>query len=113
MLNTLSRSPLSRGLIALAAVFTSGTLFIGSATNAFAQGEGYRIEAAGISGNSQIIRDTIWSCDGTACTARKITSRPAVVCATAARKFGKIDAFVANGAAFSADELAACNAKAK
>jgi hypothetical protein len=104
-----------RTLIALAAFATSASLFAGSATEAFASTPGYRLVPATAfsAANTVVARDVLWKCAGEACVATKATSRPAIVCAAAAREIGKISAFSANGKDFSAEELAKCNEKAR
>jgi hypothetical protein len=102
-------------LIAVAAVAISGALFTVSATNTFAGTPAYRLVAASAAeGTSKvIIRDTLWTCSGAICIASTATSRPEILCASAAKKIGKLSAFTANGTAFSDEQLAKCNAKAK
>lgn len=104
-----------RTLIALAALATSATLFAGTATNAIANTPGYRLvpEAAFSAANTVVARDVLWKCAGQACVATKASSRPEIVCASAAREIGKISAFSANGKDFTADQLAKCNEKAR
>jgi hypothetical protein len=104
-----------RSVIALAALATSALLFTASATPAFAGAPAYRLApvAAMSTATTVIVRDVLWKCDGAGCVATSATSRPAIVCATAARKIGKIASFTANGQDFTAEELAACNKKAK
>jgi hypothetical protein len=104
-----------RSLIALAALATSATLFLGSGTEAFAASPAYRLvpATAFAAADTIIVRDTLWKCVGTSCVASQAASRPAIVCATAARKIGKLSAFAANGQEFTSEELAKCNAKAK
>ncbi len=53
----------------------------------------------------------LWNCADTACTANKGTSRPVIVCQRLANEVGPISAFVANGKAFDAEDLARCNDK--
>lgn len=60
-----------------------------------------------------VIGETLWKCAPDGCTTVASTSRPAILCAQTVKKVGKLDSFTANGAAFGADELAKCNAKAK
>jgi hypothetical protein len=104
-----------RTLIALAALATSATLFAGSATDAFAGTPAYRLipATAFAAADTIVSRDVLWKCAGSSCVANKATSRPAIVCATAARSIGKLTAFTANGKDFTEEELAKCNAKAK
>jgi hypothetical protein len=109
------RNSTVRSVIALAALATSSLLFAASATPAFAGAPAYRLApvAAMSAANTVVVRDVLWKCGDAGCTAASATSRPAIVCATAARKIGKIASFTANGKDFSAEELAECNKKAK
>jgi hypothetical protein len=105
-----------RTVVAAAALATSGLLLAASATPAFAgPAPAYRLApvAALAAADTVVVRDVLWSCNETNCVARSATSRPAIVCATAARKIGELASFTANGKEFTAEELAACNAKAK
>jgi hypothetical protein len=111
--NTLSST--LRSVITIASVATSSLLLLASATPAFAGAPAYRlVPVAAISATETVVvRDVLWKCAETGCVAKAATSRPAIVCATAAREIGKISAFSANGKDFTAEELAACNTKAK
>lgn len=61
-----------------------------------------------------VARDSIWRCAATACVSTNQTStRPAIVCAALAREVGTLRSFTANGRAFGAEELQACNARAR
>ena len=75
-----------RTLIALAALATSASLFAGSATEAFAGTAGYRLVPATAfsAANTVVARDVLWKCAGEACVATKATSRPEIVCSSAA-----------------------------
>jgi hypothetical protein len=111
---TLSNS--ARTIVAAAALATSGLLLAASATPAFAgPAPAYRLApvAALAAADTVVVRDVLWSCNDKGCVARAATSRPAIVCATAARKIGELASFSANGKEFTAEELAACNEKAK
>jgi hypothetical protein len=105
-----------RSLIAITAFVTSSILLVGAATPAFAQSApAYRLApvAALAASDTVVVRDVLWRCTEAGCSARAATSRPAIVCATAARKIGALSAFSANGRDFSAEELAECNKRAK
>lgn len=106
---------LSRTLIALAAITTTATLVVSSTVPAFAGQPGYRLvpATAFAAADTVVARDVLWKCAGSACVATKSTSRPEIVCATAARKIGRLSAFVANGSEFTPEQLEKCNAKAK
>jgi hypothetical protein len=99
------------------ASFVAAFLLIGGVSSASfaAEGPAYRlIPAAAITAaNTVVVNDTLWKVSGGALVAKSATSRPAIVCAQAARKIGKIESFSANGQDFTAEELAKCNAKAK
>lgn len=102
-------------LAALASFSTAFLLITATTVPAFAAAPMYRLvpATAVASVKSVVVGETLWRCGPTGCVAGESGSRPAVVCAQAARKVGKIESFTANGAAFSADELAKCNEKAK
>jgi hypothetical protein len=73
----------------------------------------YRLTSAKPASGLQISGETLWRCSDSGCTAATATSRPAVVCAKAARSLGKLESFSFRDSAFDADALAKCNAKAK
>lgn len=103
-------------ILAVLASFSTAFLLITATTApAFAAAPMYKLvpATAVASVKSVVVGETLWRCGPTGCVAGESSSRPAVVCAQAARKVGKIESFTANGAAFSADELAKCNEKAK
>jgi hypothetical protein len=82
---------------------------------AMAQAPAYRaIPATPVAAaQNVVVGETLWKCAPDGCTTTTAAARPAILCAQAARKVGRIDSFVANGTAFGADDLAKCNAKAK
>jgi hypothetical protein len=90
-------------LAALASFSTAFLLISATTTPAFAAAPMYKLVPATAltSAKSVVVGETLWRCG------------PTGVCAQAARKVGKIESFTANGTAFTADELAKCNAKAK
>ncbi len=100
---------------AAASLITAG--LFGAATNpALAAGSAaYRLvpAAAVASANTIVVNDVLWKLSGEAYVATKVTSRPAIACAQAARKVGKLASFSAEGQEFSAEELAKCNEKAR
>jgi hypothetical protein len=102
-------------LAALASFSTAFLLISATTTPAFAAAPMYKLvpTTAITAAKSVIVGETLWRCGPTGCVTGESNSRPAVVCAQAARKVGKIESFTANGAAFTADELAKCNEKAK
>ena len=61
-----------------------------------------------------VARDSIWRCTENSCVSTNETStRPAIVCAALVRQAGALRSFSANGRAFGAEELQACNARAR
>jgi hypothetical protein len=61
-----------------------------------------------------IVRDISWSCAGAACEAPRTATAPdANVCASVARKLGRLASFQAGGRTFEAAELERCNAAAR
>jgi hypothetical protein len=100
----------------LTAAATTATLFAMTTTASFAaNGAAYRLvpATAVTAANTVVVNETLWKCAAGACTAANATSRPAIVCAQAAKKVGKIEAFTANGKEFGAEDLAKCNEKAR
>jgi hypothetical protein len=93
-------------LILAAAMTLTGT--------AQAQSPTYRaVPATAIAQDSVIADGVMWRCGTAGCVATNATSRPAIVCAQAARQVGKLESFAVGAQAFDADALAKCNAKAK
>lgn len=60
-----------------------------------------------------IARDIVWACGADACQGSTAESRPVVICESLAKNGGRVESFLVDGRAFSAAELAACNASAK
>ncbi len=114
MFLTKTRSTL-RSVVGLASIVTATVVMTAAATPAFAGAPAYSLApvAALSAADTVVVRDVLWKCNEAGCTAMSATSRPAIVCSTAARKIGKIASFTANGKDFTAEELADCNKKAK
>ena len=60
-----------------------------------------------------LARDNIWRCTDTLCTSARTTTRPAIVCSTLVREIGRLRGFSAAGRPFSAEQLEACNSRAR
>ncbi|MGH6658537.1 MAG: CC_3452 family protein [Sphingomicrobium sp.] len=60
-----------------------------------------------------IARDIVWNCGPAACQGATDNSRPVVLCQSLAKQAGRVDAFLVDGRALSADDLAKCNKFAK
>ena len=60
-----------------------------------------------------VTRDITWVCGPAACQGSTQESRPLVLCQSLAKRAGKLDAFLVDGRALNAAELASCNALAK
>lgn len=58
-------------------------------------------------------KDIRWTCADGACRGATELSRPVVLCQDLAKKAGRIDSFIADGRALTADDLAKCNKDAK
>jgi hypothetical protein len=101
----------------LFAAFMAVLMVSATATPVFAApaGAGYKLTLVApiATPGSVIAKDTLWKCGTDTCTTGAANSRPAIVCAVAARKIGKLASFTANGSEFDAAALEACNAKAK
>lgn len=107
---------MNRFVAFIAAVGTSAFLFLATASPSFAQGSvGYNIVpvVAPASGEALVSSDVIWKRSGEGYVAPQANSRPAIVCAQAAKKIGKVASFTAQGQAFDEAALAKCNEKAK
>jgi len=101
----------SNTLISLAAA----ALAFGVVVPASAQAPTYRVVPVVkmASADSVVVGETLWNCGTAGCTTAKATSRPAIVCEQAAKKFGKLESFAAGTNTFDEAALAKCNAKAK
>lgn len=100
--------------LALAAAFATSSLLVAGAayaqpTNAYYSATPASAPTAG----RTMIRGQVWTCDGQSCTAGQGESRPAIICAVAARELGQLTAFTANGVALDSANLDKCNARAK
>lgn len=84
-----------------------------SPTLAAQTGPDYRLTAATSVSGTQISGETVWRCTDSRCSAASATSRPAIVCAKAARSLGKLESFSFRDSSFDADALAKCNEKAR
>ncbi len=107
---------MNRFLSLIASLATAFILIGGVSTASFAApAPAYRLipVAAESAAATVVAGDILWKSTANGYVAVNATSRPAVACAQAAKKVGKIATFSANGTDFSADELAKCNAKAK
>ena len=94
---------------------TALTLSLGSMIEpAHAQSPAYRAVPVAVAASDTVIADgVLWRCGDDGCLATNATSRPAIVCAQAARKVGKLSSFSVGTVAFDEEALAKCNAKAK
>jgi hypothetical protein len=94
---------------------TALTLSLGAMIEpAHAQSPAYRAVPVAAASTSNVIADgVLWRCGSDGCTATNATSRPAIVCAQAVRKVGKLSSFTVGTVAFDEAALAKCNTKAK
>jgi hypothetical protein len=70
----------------------------------------YRAGLEKPAGSRLIIKELAWSCDGAVCTAARTAASPDInVCASVARKLGRLVSFQAGDRAFEAGELEKCN----
>ena len=58
-------------------------------------------------------KDISWARDGDSYRGSTEASRPLILCQDLAKRAGRIESFVADGAALPADQLAKCNTAAK
>ena len=96
--------------LAMSAVMLSAAA---SPVSAARNGPEFRLTALAPVTGTKISGETLWRCNATGCTAAAGTSRPAIICAQAARALGPLQSFSYRGTAFEAEELAKCNTKAK
>lgn len=94
---------------------TALTLSLGAMIEpAHAQSPAYRAVPVAVAASGNVIADGVmWRCGDAGCTTTTATSRPAIVCAQAVRKVGKLASFVVGTQPFDEAALAKCNAKAK
>ena len=111
---TLSKVSARLGALAVASVIST-TLLFGVSTQAQAASNStyYKIELAQPAASKQeLLRSVVVKCEGTACRAPMASTAPKNMCISVARKLGAVSAFTAGERAFTADEIAACNAGA-
>ena len=60
-----------------------------------------------------IVDGVMWRCAADGCVASNVSARPAIACAQAAQKVGKLASFTVGAQVFDDAALARCNAKAK
>lgn len=101
---------ISNFLFALAG---SATLLVAAAPAAAQPGFYSLTTANPVSAGKSVVRDLLFACAGATCTAGEGNSRPAIVCAAAAKEFGRVTSFSAGGRSFDDEALARCNQKAK
>ncbi len=101
--------PLFASVLASAMLF--GAVAVPSA--AAETGPTYRMVLASPAQGKFVAGETLWRCGTQDCAAGSGTSRPAIVCAQAARKLGKVESFTVKGEALSAEDLESCNKRAK
>ena len=99
----------------LHALLAASTVALGMSVPAYAQAPAYQAvpATAMTAATTMIVSETLWQCGTAGCTTARASARPAIVCAQAARKIGRLASFTAGGTAFDADALAKCNARAK
>ena len=60
-----------------------------------------------------VARDNLWHCGTAGCVSNRTSTRPAIVCSTLVREVGRLRGFSVAGRPFTADELEACNSRAR
>ena len=74
----------------------------------------YRAETTAAPAQARFVaRDNIWRCTGSSCVSDRTGSRPASVCGSLVREVGTLSSFSVEGRAFSAEEMASCNRRAR
>lgn len=98
-------------MVRFAVMLAASLAFAGTAS---AAAPTYRaVPAAAVAVETVIADGVLWRCGAQGCLATNATSRPAIVCAQAARKVGKLESFLVGTQPFDAEALAKCNTKAK
>jgi curli biogenesis system outer membrane secretion channel CsgG len=115
-MTALNHNPLARSLVA-AGLALVGTIASFSATTTPAQAaaaERYQVQlgTALEAPRSTIVNGVVWNCNGATCAGAVDGARPINTCVKVAKAFGPLASFTGPKGAFSADELAQCNAKA-
>ena len=106
----LSQSPLRATATFCVALMTSVTLFTASTAEARSSAVAYTAELqAPVSAAQEIIRDTVFYCNGTECKAAKSSSSARTICAKVVDEFGPVTSFTYKGKAFDEAQLAKCN----
>lgn len=108
-------SPLQHLVSLVAAVLIANLLVLGTAAQAQnrANGPTYRAELAQPAAQPRMAAaGVVWTCEGSACTAPRTNSRPAIVCARLVREAGTVASFTVAGTPMSASDLERCNAAA-
>ncbi|MBC6434867.1 hypothetical protein FM036_32820 [Nostoc sp. HG1] len=100
-------------MLRFAAAIIVPALALGSAPAFAAAGEFRAVPVVAAKAGPVVVGETLWACGAAACTTTSATARPAIVCAQAVRKLGRLDSFSASGTVFDAAALATCNARAK
>ncbi|WP_417620458.1 CC_3452 family protein [Parasphingorhabdus sp.] len=106
----LSQSPLRASMTFCIAAMTSLTLF--TATTAEARGTpiAYTAELqAPVEATQEIVKGTVFRCDGTECIGARSSSSPRTICAKLVDEFGPVTSFAYKGEPFDAAALAKCN----
>jgi hypothetical protein len=100
----------------IASLIFSAAMFATTTNPAFAangNGPAYRFTLERPVTGNKVAAEAVWSCNDTGCATANVTSRPAIVCAKAARELGKLTSFTIRGQDLDAEALAKCNTKAR
>jgi hypothetical protein len=74
----------------------------------------YSAKPAAAPTSAKIIgKDISWNCTAESCRGSTEASRPVVICEDLAKRAGRLESFIADGKALSAEQLAKCNSAAK
>jgi len=60
-----------------------------------------------------VARDNAWRCGEAGCSSARTASRPDLVCAGLVRVVGPLRSFSVDGRAFGAEQIEACNSRAR
>lgn len=96
------------------AALAAASLIVAAAPASAQGGAYYSATPAGkLKKASVVTRNTIWKCTDGVCTANKGTERDGVLCELVVQRVGELSAFTVGGAAYDADALKRCNARAR
>ena len=101
------------GFVTVAAALIASSLVVGATASQAQTGYYAAVPAAKPAKSSFIARETVWTWQNDAFTARRGADRDAIQCELVAKQAGKLASFSAGGTPFDSAALDKCNARAK